>query len=295
MKLKLLVLIISFLLLSIVLSGCFGGKGHRFVGNVCISPSGEYLISDDGNSVQFWSVATQKELVYNTDEQGYYCWSPSGDYIANNGKIKEFPSMTEIANYSGSFFDWSSNGEIFASMGVVNNTDRSMLEKIELFNTTDFSIINTIFMDDSTSIFSKIKISPNGTKILYYSTSSNSIRVVDTESENITLLYNLDDIENSCDIPGEQSFELYFTWSSDGNFIGVAAKYDNQCWKSFVINSQNGSLIYNVTTMPATRNDAIDFSPSCNKISYCNSHVEIWDLSNGELIKVLSDDAINNL
>jgi len=289
MKLKLLGLIISFLLLCTILSGC-GGKSGTWVDYVYMSPNGEYIISDDGKSIQFWNVTTQKEIVYDRDEEGYYCWSPTGQYIAKNGKIREFPSMKEIANFSGYFFDWSANGEIFVSMGDVNSTYDNEL-KIELFNTTDFSIIKTIFMDDSLYIKLRIKVSPDGTKILYYSTSSNSLKVVDTESENITLLCDFDDIKHPCDVEGIDGFKLWFSWSSDGKYIGVATHYYLQCWNNFLINSENGELISNSTiTTVLYRFGTVDFSPDCNKISYCNSHVEIWNLSNGETIKVLSDD-----
>jgi len=296
MKKKLLGLIISFILLCIVLCGC-GGKSGDWVNYVYISPNGEYIISDDGRSIQFWNVTTQKELVYNTDEEGYYCWSPTGQYIANNGKIREFPSMKEIANYSGYFFDWSANGEIFVSIGDTNTTySNNELKKIELFNTTDFSIIKTISIDDSSYVKLRIKVSPDGKKILYYSTNSNSLKVVDTESENITVLIDFDEIKHPCDIEGIDGFELWFSWSSDGNYIGIATHYDMQCWNNFLINSENGELISNSTITTALYHEGtVDFSPDCNRISYCNSNIEIWNLSDGDTIKVLSDDACTSI
>jgi len=293
---KLLVSIISFLLISIVLSGCLGEKVGHLVDYVYISPNGEYIISDDSRSIQFWDVSTQKELTFDTDEEGYYCWSPTGQYIANNGKIREFPSMAVVANFSGYFFDWSANGEIFVSMGDLNETYSNELKTIELFNTTDFSIIKTIFMNDRSNVIYRIKVSPDGTKILYYSTSSNSLKVIDTRSENITLLCDFDDIKHPCDVKGIDGFRLWFSWSSDGDYIGIATHYDLQCWNNFLINSQNGTLIYNSTIMSDLYSSGrVDFSPDCNKISYCDSHVEIWNLSNGETIKVISDDTCTSI
>ena len=117
MKIKVIIPIISFLLIVTILSGCLGGYISRTVSRVYVSPEGDYLISNDGESIQFWNVSSRTELPVENYYKGWtYSWSPTGDHLANNGQIREVSTMRIVANYSGSIFDWSHNGKKFISI-----------------------------------------------------------------------------------------------------------------------------------------------------------------------------------
>jgi len=287
MKLKLLVPIISFLLIVTILGGCLGGYISENVNRVYLNPDGNYLISDDGNSIQFWNISSGKELLLENHNGGVYRWSPKDDYLANNGQIRYFSTMKLVANYSGSIFDWSYNGKYFISI----DTSQVNSSNIYIYESTNYSLIKNFSIDD---MVRSIVISPDGNEIIYYSYSSYYsphmyLKVVDIASENVSLLFDFV-IPNECDNPEAFIFNPIFSWSQNINSIGIGGLYDYQCLLIYIIDSINGSIIYKKNITSSKYNNAIAFSPNNERFIVCGPKVEIWNVSNGEKIKVISDE-----
>lgn len=267
-KTGLMMLIITIVLLGILLSGCTSNEhiefDRRSIAHLSLSSDGSKLISvTDTNNIpqrnnalitgadlQIWDTTTGENILteFPVFSNSSYSYPPNKPIISPNGEyyvLDESWSPTRI-NYTstgtaatiinGRFVKWLPNERII----TMNTQYSSPQQNYIIWNSTDFTeIINvtTYIIKD----IKQISMSPDNSKIVFFSWSDNEISVIDISNKNTIYLWNTSLYSL------EYNLVSHLKWSSDGDTIAFY-HYNEQNGKSSlkILNASDGDILYNM-------------------------------------------------
>jgi hypothetical protein len=130
-----------------------------------------------------WNTSSGK-IIWNETTPDYFDTkiSPNGEYSISSmsNSIISVTSGENIINFSGTYYDWSANGNFFVTINE---------NLVNIWNATNFSIMKTIPMHGSVR---KIALSPDGSRLAVdvHEQKQNSLLLINVSSENSTAFYN---------------------------------------------------------------------------------------------------------